>query len=91
MAASAPERKDHYFLILKRFLTGKGLFLLVHSRLKGCKEGALLLCLSAAMCPVRPSVRCSDPHTIPKTSLREPAPAKCPREREKTLDFLLGD
>lgn len=72
------ERKDHYFLILKRFRTGKGVFQFVNPRLKGCKEGVLLLWLSAAMGFARPRVCCSDLHTIPKTSLGEPAPGECP-------------
>lgn len=84
------EWKDHYFLILKRFCTGKGVFLFVNPRMKGCKEGVLLLWLSAAMGFVRPRVCCSDLHTITKTSLGEPAPGECPQEREKSSDFSLG-
>lgn len=84
------ERKDNYFLILKRFRTGKGVLLFVHPRLKGWKVGVLLMWLSVAMCFARPRVCCSDLHTIAKTSLGEPAPAECPQEREKSLDFSLG-
>lgn len=42
-----------FFLILKRFLIGKGAFLLLHPSVKGCKENAALLWFALAVCLAR--------------------------------------